>query len=138
GLETDLDMGLGREIVDFGRLGLLDDADEVGGVGEVAVVHEEPRALLVGIDIEVIDPGGVERRRTPLDAVDRVTLLQQQLSEKCTVLTGYAGDQRDPGATVDPVALRHLLKLPRPRNRAAPPPSRPTPRERSSCRASPA
>jgi hypothetical protein len=59
-LETHLHMGLRGVIIDFGRLGLLDDADEVGGVGQLAMTHEKPRALLVGIDIEMIDPPGVE------------------------------------------------------------------------------
>jgi hypothetical protein len=46
----------------------------------------------------VIDPPGVERGRTPLDAVDRVTLLQQHFGQKSAVLAGDAGDQRDPVA----------------------------------------
>ncbi len=60
GFETHLYVGLGGEIVDFGWLSLLDDADEVGGVRQIAMMHEEPRALLVRIDIEVIDPPAVE------------------------------------------------------------------------------
>src|SRR5262249_14340460 len=131
---THLHMGLGGEIVNFCRLGFLYDTDEVSGVGQVAVMHEKPRALLVRIDIEVIDSPGIERRGAPLNTVDRVTLLQQKLCEKCSVLTSYAGNQRDLGATVDPIALRHLLKLPRPRNPAEPLPSRSITGECGGCR----
>lgn len=39
--EGDLDVGLGTEIVDFGGLDRGDDIDEVGAVGEIAVVEVE-------------------------------------------------------------------------------------------------
>lgn len=40
-LEGDLDVRLGAEIVDFSRLGLGDDVDEVGAVAEISVVQLE-------------------------------------------------------------------------------------------------
>src|SRR5262245_53142508 len=46
-LERDLDMRLRREIVDLVRLRLLNDADDIGRVGDVAVVHMERDPLLV-------------------------------------------------------------------------------------------
>src|SRR3546814_9300723 len=36
-VEADLHVALGREVVDLGRPALLDDPDQVGGVGHVAV-----------------------------------------------------------------------------------------------------
>jgi hypothetical protein len=59
----------------------------------------------------VIDPPGVERRRSPFDAMDRVALLQQHFGQKCAVLAGYASDKGDPGAAVSTVALGHVPKL---------------------------
>lgn len=40
-LERDFDVGLGSEVVHFGRLDLGDDVDEVGAVAEIAVVQLE-------------------------------------------------------------------------------------------------
>ena len=62
-VEADLDVALGGEVVDLVGLHLLDDADQVGGVGQVAIVQEEARAALVRVLVEMVDPGGVERRR---------------------------------------------------------------------------
>src|SRR6267378_1634928 len=52
--------------------------------------------------------------------MDRVALLQQQLGQKCAVLTGYAGDQRDLGTTVHSVAFRHIRGFLVRRSAAAP------------------
>ena len=43
-VEADLDVALGGQVVDLVGLHLLDDADQVGGVGQVAIVQEQPRA----------------------------------------------------------------------------------------------
>jgi hypothetical protein len=57
-------MALGAEVVDLIGLHLLDDPDQVGAVGEVAVVEGELWGLalltpLVRVLVEVIDPAGV-------------------------------------------------------------------------------
>ncbi len=57
-------MALGAKVVDLIRLHLLDDPDQVGAVGEVAVVEGELRGLalltpLVRVLAEVVDPTGV-------------------------------------------------------------------------------
>ena len=49
GFERDLHMALGGEVVYLVRLDLLDDPDQVRGVGQVAVVHEEIHVSLVGV-----------------------------------------------------------------------------------------
>ena len=95
GLEADLDVALRRQIVDLVGLGLLDQADQVGGVGQVAVVQEEACLVLVRVGVEMVDPAGVERRGAPLDAVHDVALGQQKRREIGAVLAGDAGDQRD-------------------------------------------
>jgi hypothetical protein len=46
GLEADLDVALGRQIVNLGGLDFLDQPDQVGRVGQVAVVKEEPDILM--------------------------------------------------------------------------------------------
>ena len=57
-------MALGSKVINLIRLHLLNDPDQVGAVGEVAVVESELRGLtlrtrLVGVLIEMIDPAGV-------------------------------------------------------------------------------
>ncbi len=94
-LEADRDMAHRAEVVDLVGAHLLHDADQVGAVGEVAVVQDEPAVALVRVLVEVVDALGVERRGAALDAVHRVTLGQQQLGEVGAVLPGDAGDQRD-------------------------------------------
>ena len=49
----------------------------------------------VGLVEKVIDAIGIKERRPPLDAVDGVALLQQELGEVGPVLPGDPGDQRD-------------------------------------------
>lgn len=60
GFEGDGDVGLGAEVVDFVWHYLAEDAREVGGVGEVAIVKLEAGIFNVGVLIQVIDALGVE------------------------------------------------------------------------------
>ena len=53
--EADRDVALGGEIVDLVGLRLLHQADQVGRVRHVAVVHEEARVLLVRVLVEMVD-----------------------------------------------------------------------------------
>jgi hypothetical protein len=51
---------LRREIVNLVRLGFLRDADDVGCIGDIAVVQMEGHALLVRVVNEMVDALGVE------------------------------------------------------------------------------
>ena len=93
-LKRDLHVRLGGEIVDLVRLRLLHNADEIGRIGGIAVMHEERDARLVRIMVQVIDAPGIERRRTALDAVHDIALGEQEFGEIGAVLAGDAGDQR--------------------------------------------
>ena len=98
-LKTHRHMALGAEVVNLIGLHLLDDPDQVGAVGEVAVVEGELRWLtllppLMRVLVEVIDPAGIERRGSALDPMHLVALLQQQLRQVTAVLPRDAGDQR--------------------------------------------
>src|SRR5690606_5279562 len=77
--KTDRDMGLGGEIVDLVRLYQLDDADQAGAIGQIAVVEHEARVLFVRILIEMIDAIRIEQGGAALDAVNLVTLVEQEL-----------------------------------------------------------
>jgi hypothetical protein len=77
GLEADRHVAHGAEVVDFVRLGLLDDTDQVGGVGEVAVVQDEVLVFDVRVLVEVVDSVGIERRCAALDTVDFIAFFNR-------------------------------------------------------------
>ena len=85
-------MALRREIVDLVGLVLLDEADEVGRIRQIAIVHEEARLVLVRIDVEIVDARRIERRGAALDAVDDVALFEQQARQIRAILPGDAGN----------------------------------------------
>jgi hypothetical protein len=70
-------MGLSREIIDLVGLCLLDDSDQIGGVGQIPVVKDESWLGNVRIFVEMLDPPGVEARGSALDAVNDIPLLKQ-------------------------------------------------------------
>ena len=70
--ETDRDMTHRREVVNFVRLHLLDDADQVGGIGQVTVMEHEMLVVDVRILVQMVDTVRIEQRRPALDAVDFV------------------------------------------------------------------
>jgi hypothetical protein len=48
-VKRDHDMALSRQIVDFVRLNVLDDADQVGGVCQIAVMQKETQIRGVAV-----------------------------------------------------------------------------------------
>ena len=61
-------MALRGEIVDFVGLNFLHDADQVRGIGQIAIMQEEIADLLMRVLIEMIDASVLndeERRFTP-------------------------------------------------------------------------
>ena len=74
-------MALGAKITNLIRLNLLNNPDQVGAVGEIAVLQHQARVALVRILVEVIDPGGgVETAGPALDPMHHINLLQQELA----------------------------------------------------------
>jgi len=49
-------------------LGVLNDADQIGCIGQVAIMQHEPRFLFVRVLIKMIDAGGAA-----LDAMESMT-----------------------------------------------------------------
>jgi hypothetical protein len=87
-------VALRSEVVDLVGLNFLDDPDQVRRVREVAVVQDHPPIRIVRVAVQVIDPVGVEQRRTAFHAVHLVALRQQQLREIRAVLARDPRDQR--------------------------------------------
>jgi hypothetical protein len=81
-------MALSREVIDLRGLDLLNQPDEIGWVRHITEVHEEADSRLVGVVVEVLHTFGIEGRRTALDAVHDVALLQKEFGQIRTVLAG--------------------------------------------------
>ncbi len=77
-LETDLDMALRGEVVDLIGLGLLHQTDQVGRVGQIAMMQEKAGRTAVRILVQMVDAAGVERRGTALDAMNDIAFGEQQ------------------------------------------------------------
>lgn len=73
-------MALRREVVDFVRLHILNNADEVRGIGQIAVVQDKPPIRLMRILIQVVNPLGVEGGRPAFAAMHDIALVQQKLA----------------------------------------------------------
>lgn len=61
-------MALRRTIIDLGRLRFLNEPDQIGSVGQIAVMQEKLSVLGMWVFIEVIDARRIEddeRRLTP-------------------------------------------------------------------------
>jgi len=86
-------MALGAQVVDLVGLHFLNDAGQVAGVAEVAVVQLEAGIVDVRILVDVVHTLGVKGAGAALDAVHDVTFFQQQLGQIGAVLAGDAGDE---------------------------------------------
>jgi len=93
GFKRDLHMRLGREIVDLVGLGFLHDADDIGCIGDIAIVQLEGNALLVRVVDEMVDALGVERRRTTLHAMDDISLGEKKFGQIGAILPRCAGNE---------------------------------------------
>jgi hypothetical protein len=84
---------LGGQVVDLVWLYLLENTDEIGGVGEIPIMKDHISVLLVRILIEVVDPIGIEKGRPALDAMDLVVFFQEQFSKVGPILSGDSRDE---------------------------------------------
>ncbi len=85
-------MALSGQVINLIGLDFLDDADQVGCIGKIAIMHEKPHILLVGV--YMIHPRGVKRRRPAFDTVDFIVFIQQKLGQISTVLACNSGYKR--------------------------------------------
>jgi len=92
-VETDADVALGGEVVDFLRLDSSDQAGEGAGVAQVAVVKFEWGIGDMGIGVDGLEATGVEGAGTADDSVDFVAFCQEEFGEVGAVLAGDAGDE---------------------------------------------
>ena len=73
-------MALGAKVINLIRLHLLDDPNQVGAIGEIAVVEHKAGIAFMRILVEVINSAGVEAAGPAFEPVHHIALLKQQLS----------------------------------------------------------
>eukprot|EP00581_Thalassiosira_minuscula_P028288 CAMPEP_0183751564 /NCGR_PEP_ID=MMETSP0739-20130205/1813_1 /TAXON_ID=385413 /ORGANISM="Thalassiosira miniscula, Strain CCMP1093" /LENGTH=78 /DNA_ID=CAMNT_0025987807 /DNA_START=51 /DNA_END=284 /DNA_ORIENTATION=+ len=73
------------KVVNLIRLHIGNDGNKIGSVAQVTVVEEELDSSIVAVTVDVIDTSSVERGRTTDDAMDSVTLGQQQFCQIRTI-----------------------------------------------------
>src|SRR5690606_31814873 len=83
------------QVVDFIRLHFLQDAGQVGGIGQVAIVQVEFRVCCMRVLVNMVHTFSVERRSTTLNTVYFIPFFQQQFCQVRTILSGNAGDESD-------------------------------------------
>src|SRR5215813_3565068 len=87
-------MALSREIVNLVGLVLLDQADHIGGVSKIAIVHEKSRLVFMRINVEIIYARGIERGRSTFDAMHHVSFFQQEAGQMGAVLSRNSRNHR--------------------------------------------
>src|SRR5690606_8013987 len=83
---------LGTEIVDLVRLNFLDDPGQVRGIRQVTVMKDEILVIRVRILIDMVNALRIEQRCATFDAMDLITLFQEELGEIGTILASNAGN----------------------------------------------
>ena len=86
-------MTLRGEVIQLIGLDFVDQLTESRAIGQVAVVQLHLGSGIMWIAIQMINPGRVERARATYNPVDQIALLQQELGQIRSVLSGDACDQ---------------------------------------------
>jgi len=81
------------EIIDLVGFEIIQEFHHLHRVGQISVMQKKPHAVDVRIGVEVVDPTGIERRRTADDPMNLVVPGQKILRQVGTVLPGDAGDE---------------------------------------------
>lgn len=85
-------MRLGSEVVDFVRLDGSQNPSNLRSICQVAVMQKHSSFGVVWITVEMVDSLGVECRSSTNDAVNFISLFQQEVGQMRTILACDAGD----------------------------------------------
>src|SRR5579863_1381048 len=90
-----MDMAHGAEVINLIGFCFLNDADQVGTVGEIPIMQMKMDILFMRILVEMIHAIGIKKRTPSLNAVNLVSLIEQELTEVSAILARYARNQCD-------------------------------------------
>jgi len=80
-------------LVDLVGVDLFQYMPKCRPVGKISVVRHKLYAAHMGVMVELVDAVRIKKAGSAYDAVNLVSLLQQETDEIGTVLSGYAGDE---------------------------------------------
>lgn len=93
-LERNSDMGLSSKVVNLVGIDSINPTAKRRGVGEVRIMELHAGFMgIVGIDVEMVDPLGIEIGRSAYEAVDFVAFVEEEFSEVGTILTSNTSDE---------------------------------------------
>ena len=88
-------MALRTKVINFIGLRRLNDANQVCAVRQIAIVQHQIAVIDVRVLIDMINALSIKRRRTALDAMHFISLLEQKFGQIRAVLAGHAGNESD-------------------------------------------
>jgi len=74
-------MALGAEVVDLIGFDVVDKMGDLLIIGKVAIMEEEACTGIMGVSIDMIDPGSIEGRCPPDDPMYFVAFVKEKFSE---------------------------------------------------------
>jgi len=86
-------MALGRQVVNLIGPDLLENPNQVGGIGQISVMEDHFPIFFMGILIEMVNAVCIEQRGPALDTVHLIALGKQKFSKIGPVLAGDAGNE---------------------------------------------
>mmetsp|Transcript_32108 Transcript_32108/g.67312 ORF Transcript_32108/g.67312 Transcript_32108/m.67312 type:complete len:236 (-) Transcript_32108:172-879(-) len=92
-VERNLHVTHGTQIVNFIRLYIGDDCNEIGSIAQVTIMEEKLDSRVVTVAVNVIDAASIERRRATNNSVNSVTLRQQKFSQIGAILSCNSSDK---------------------------------------------
>src|SRR5205085_921139 len=92
--ETQTDMALAGEVINFRRTHLGENAAERGPIGEIAVMEEEALAIDIFVAAQMLDARAEKIARSPNDSMNGIAFFQQQFGQIRAVLAGDTGYKR--------------------------------------------
>jgi hypothetical protein len=82
---------LRSKIVNFIRLHFLYNANEVGGIREIAVVQMQMHIALMRVLVQVVYAFCIEQGTPSFNAMNNVSLVQQEFTQIGAILAGDTG-----------------------------------------------
>jgi len=88
-------VALRAQVINFVGCRTFQQAVEIRGIRQVAVVQEEPLVMNLRIIEQMVNPPGVETARATDHAVDDIPFFKKLFSEVGTILSGNSCDESD-------------------------------------------
>jgi len=86
-------VALRSKIINFIRLHLLDDSNQIARIRHIAIMQDKTATFLVWVSIQMVYAVCIEQRGSALDAMDLIAFIEQQLRKIGAILTSNTSDK---------------------------------------------